>query len=99
MSVLLIIVLVWVVLGALALVMAVALGRAAKRGDEMLWRARLTRMLAARGRRADERRTGDRRSRDPSSPRAGAEALDRRHGERRRFDRRADPGWRDAPNY
>jgi hypothetical protein len=99
MSVFLIILIVWVALAAVMLVLAMSLGRAAKRGDEMLWRARLTRMLAARGRRAEERRGGDRRSRDARSQLGWAGSADRRRGERRRSERRADPGWRDAPNF
>jgi hypothetical protein len=95
---LLIIVVAWVVLAAIALVFVLAIGRAAKRGDEVMWRANLTRMLAARGRRRDERRFGERRSSDPRGQLGWSGALDRRRTERRRHDRRVDPAWRDRSN-
>jgi hypothetical protein len=96
MGLVLTILIVWVVVAGMALLLMVALGRAAKRGDEMLWRARLTRVMAPRGRRALERRCRNRRSGDAHAqlPRVGT--SDRRRGERREFDRRAEPGWRDA---
>jgi hypothetical protein len=89
---------VWLLLGAVALVFVLAIGRAAKRGDELMWRANLTRMLAARGRRRDERRDGERRSGDPRSQHSWSGMIDRRRAERRREERRADPAWRDGSN-
>ena len=87
----------WIALGAIALLFVLAMGRAAKRGDDLVWGEGLTRMLAARGRRRDERRHGhrDRRCSDPRSPLPWAGMLDRRSHERRRHERRADPAWRD----
>jgi hypothetical protein len=96
-SLLVIIIVGWIVLGTIALVFVLAIGKAAKRGDELLWREGLTRMLAARGRRRDQRRDRDRdrRSHDPRSQMPWSGMLDRRRQERRRQERRADPGWRD----
>jgi hypothetical protein len=87
------ILIVWVLVVLVCTMFASHLGYAAKRGDEVLWRARLTRLLADRGRRIDERRTVDRRR----AVGLRGVRLERRQGERRRrSDRRADPGWRDA---
>jgi hypothetical protein len=97
-SLVLIIVAAWVVLGLVALVFVLAIGRAAKRGDELLWRESLTRMLSARGRRAMTRRDGDRRTTDAFRQLPWAGTSERRRQDRRSRERRADPAWRDSPN-
>lgn len=95
MNVVLIVLGVWLVLGAAALVVAMALGRAAKSGDELLWRSRLSQMRNAHDRRAAQRRGFERRSSDLSRQLSWTGSADRRRGERRRLERRSPRTWRD----